>query len=145
MPIKRSDDFEQVLLDQYVTFEWLDREIASEISKEWAQHYAKEVKKQTGNWIHERFRWHGFSYGFEQSKSGRDALKAYLDQWPAKFVIFDESLSFCYLCNAPCYPDFSSLAADTYVSHHNMKWTMVFTHEQPEIGPFFADRRPRAI
>ena len=145
MPIQKSDEFERFLLVHDVTFEWLGREIALEISKEWAQHYAKKVKKQTGNWIHERFRWHGFSYGFEQSKTGPDALKAYLDQWLSKFVIFDENLNFCYLCKAPRYPDFSSLAADTYVSHHNMKWTMVFTHEQPEIGPFFADGRPRAI
>ena len=69
------------------------------------------------------------------------AWQAYQSQWPAPYVVFDEEGTWSLGCASQTYPDFSLLGADIYVSHHNMKWTMAFTHEQPHDGPFFAERR----
>ena len=108
--------------------------------KSWNGTFASAVKRKTGNWIHERFRWHCFSYGFHPADEGETALLRYLEQWNADFVIFDEPGTWCLSCSAVQYPDLTPLRSDLYVSHHNMKWTMAFTHEQPNIGPFFATR-----
>ena len=53
-------------------------------------------------------------------------------------MVFDEEGTWSYRCTSETYPDFTALGADIYVAHHNMKWTMAFTHEQPHDGPFFA-------
>ena len=67
-------------------------------------------------------------------------MSAYLGQWQAPFYVFDEALEFCALCEAQPYPDLSPLCRDLYVAHQNLKWTAAFTHEQPHLGPFFAER-----
>lgn len=129
---------EQYLLSCGVNFLLLEGAKAKMIVKKWDQVFAQKVKETTGTWVHKRFRWHAFSYNFTASNSGPLALSEYLGQWPAPFVLFDENLKWCYKCEAEIYPDLTALGLDIYVSHHNMKWTMVFTHEQPDIGPFFA-------
>ena len=130
-------------IEEYLTqcgtrFDRLDVDMTNEIVKKWDRVFARNVKKKTGQWVHNRFRWHGFSYEFETSIWGAEALDMYLAQWQADYVLFDEDLRCCYRCDAQRYPDLTTLGLDIYVAHHNMKWTMVFTHEQPEIGPFFA-------
>jgi len=90
--------------------------------------------------VYHGFRWHGFSYHLQPCLEGEPALNKYLNQWPAPFYVFDESLGFCALCSAESYPDLSNLHGDIYVAHKNMKWTMAFTHEYPHIGPFFAGK-----
>ncbi len=131
---------EDHLVQCEVRFDRLDEAMTKEVVRKWDQVFARKVKKATGQWIHNRFRWHGFSYEFEPSIWGTEALGAYLAQWPAAFVLFDEDLSCCYRCEAQGCPDLTPLGWDIYVAHHNMKWTMAFTHEQPDIGPFFAEK-----
>ena len=111
------------------------------VEQQWRQTYAAGVKRATGSWIYGGFRWHGFSSKHEKALEGERALQAYLSQWPAPYVVFDEEGTWSLGCASQTYPDFSLLGADIYVSHHNMKWTMAFTHEQPHDGPFFAERR----
>ena len=82
--------------------------------------------------------WHCFSWEDSKALEGTKAFEAYQQQWLAPIVIFDESEDWLIECEVKEYPDFSTLRKDIYVSHHNMKWTMAFTHEQPDIGPFFA-------
>ena len=67
-------------------------------------------------------------------------MSAYLGQWQAPFYVFDEALDSFARCEAQPYPDLSALRRDLYVAHQNLKWTAVFTHEQPHLGPFFAER-----
>jgi len=86
------------------------------------------------------YRWHAFSYRKQPCLEGAQALEEYLAQWQAQFYVFNEALSFCALGESETYPDLSGLHEDLYVTHHNMKWTMVFTHEQPHTGPFFVTR-----
>ena len=99
--------------------------------------FSQRVKEATGDWIYGRFRWHCFSFGYEDAYNGAEALDAYLSQWVAPFFVFDEDSTWLYKCHADKYPDFTPLGADIYVAHQNMKWTMAFTHEQPDIGSFF--------
>ena len=88
------------------------------------------------------YRWQEFSFGRHPALSGPVALAVYLEQWPADYLIFDEAVGFCARCCSAAYPDLSDLRDDLYVAHHNMKWTVVFTHEQPYLGPFFAQAAP---
>ena len=109
-----------------------------DVEQRWLKAYAQRVKTATGSWIHNRFKWHGFSWGYETAIEGAPALREYQSQWLAPYVVFDEDGIWSYRCTSDTYPDFTELGADIYVAHHNMKWTMVFTHEQPHDGPFFA-------
>jgi hypothetical protein len=112
-----------------------------QIDRLWLSAFAQKVKDTHRKWVYRGFRWHGFSYNLQPCLSGRKALATYHAQWPAEFYVFDEALSECLRCERVAdYPDLSPLGRDVYVTHHNMKWTMVFTHEQPQIGPFFATR-----
>jgi hypothetical protein len=99
------------------------------------------VRKEKGTPIYQGFRWHGFSFGIEPAKAGEAALSAYQAQWAAPFYIFDEKLEHCLKCEGQPFPNLSDLRADLYVVHHNMKWTMVFTHEEPDLGPFFTTKK----
>lgn len=131
----------QALLERdAVTFEPLSADDRDMVVKRWLQVYARNVKQQTGAWVHNSFKWHGFSHGYEAATEGEQALRAYQSQWSASYVIFDEDESWALACASQAYPDLSALGADLYVAHHNMKWTMVFTHEQPQDGPFFAEQ-----
>jgi hypothetical protein len=114
---------------------------SSQIDRLWLRTFAQKVKDTHGEWVYRGFRWHGFSYNLQPCLSGRKALATYREQWPGEFFVFDEALTECLRCGRVAdYPDLSLLRRDVYVAHHKMKWTMVFTHEQPEIGPFFAAR-----
>lgn len=129
---------EEFLEGRGVEFEPHTLSEREDIAKRWCVTYAQMVKKATGKWIHNGFRWHGFSCEYQSAIEGYDALSAYLNQWPAPYLIFDEGGVWSYGCTSKEYPDFTSFGADIYVAHHHMKWTMAFTHEQPQIGQFFA-------
>ncbi len=129
---------ENFLSAREVSFDPLTSSESESVKKQWLLAYAARVKKETGVWIHNRFRWHGFSYELQTAVAGSEALIGYQRQWPAPYVIFDEENIWAYSCTSEEYPDFTSFRADIYVAHHNMKWTMVFTHEQPDIGPYLA-------
>ena len=111
---------------------------SSWLRNNWLQVFASRVKAAKGEWVFRGYRWHGFSYGIEPCREGQVALSAYLSQWSVPYFVSDESLSNCYYCESERYPDLSDLQDDFYVSHKNLKWTMVFTHE--ELGPYFSVR-----
>ncbi|WP_299193935.1 DUF4275 family protein [uncultured Litoreibacter sp.] len=129
---------ENSLSDHDVDFQCVPASESERLRKQWLNCYAARVKKETGAWIHNRFRWHGFSYGLQAAVAGLDATIAYQALWPAPYFVFEEENTWAYACTSDRYPDLTSLQADIYVAHHNMNWTMVFTHEQPEIGPYLA-------
>ncbi len=129
---------ETVLSEHNVDFSFIPEKESASIRERWLDLYAARVKKETGAWIHNRFRWHGFSCGFQDAVAGSDALTAYKNMWPAPYIVFDEEDTWAYACTSDSYPDLTPQRADIYVAHHNMKWTMVFTHEQPDIGPYLA-------
>lgn len=136
--MSRISDF----LDDFgATFSVLARDELQEFERRWLETFACHVKAHHGKWIYRGFRWHGFSYNLQPyDKRGSRAIETYLAQCPAKYVVFDEELKEALRCMSDRYPDLSPLGNDLYVTHANLKWTMVFTHEQPDIGPYFATR-----
>ena len=121
----------------------LDQKRAWSVEKAWLEVYARHVKHETGSWVVDRFHWHGFSNGFEKYIEGEEAFAALKDQWPVTMVLFDEAVSFCYEIAATS--KFEQLIeicrfGDLYLSHHNMKWTIAFTHEDGWYGPYFSSR-----
>ena len=137
---KMIEKIEEFLERNTTEFESLTSEQREEVEKRWLRVYAANVKKQTGIWIYGGFKWHGFSCNYERAADGQGALQKYQENWPAPFFVFDEKVTWAFRCVAAQYPDFSEFGDDIYVVHHNMKWTMVFTHEQPYPGPFFATK-----
>ena len=135
------DEIEEFLEHHTTEFEDLSSEQRTSVENNWLSTYAANVKKHTGSWVHAGFKWHGFSYGYEKAIEGKIALQKYQENWPAPFVVFDEKLEWAFRCVSEQYPDFSKFGADIYVAHHNMKWTMVFTHEQPHPGPYFSSQK----
>lgn len=130
----------QLLASRGVEYEELGEVDRKDVERLWLDTFAQNVKRSTGSWVHNGFKWHGFSYELEAADTGPAALKKYQNQWSAPFVVFDEKVTWAYTCQSEGYPDFTPLGDDIYVAHHNMKWTMVFTHEQPDLGPYFALR-----
>lgn len=128
-------DLHAELLRRGVAFALLDSSAAHAFDQRWSATFAPlPPPKQCP------YRWHAFSFHHYPCSEGAAALSLYLGQWHAPFYLFDETLSFCALCEAQPYPDLSQLRSDIYVSHQNLKWTAAFTHEQPHLGPFFAQR-----
>lgn len=127
-----------MLARQGIEFRQLSAEEARSMRKEWLRVFASKVLKKKGVKVFGGYMWHGFSFRIEDAIAGAEAELAYKEQAEAPFVILDEDGELCLQCEPSAYPDLTELADDFYVAHHKMEWTMVFTHEQPEIGPFFA-------
>ncbi len=89
--------------------------------------------------VYRKIRWHAFSYGFSAHQSGADALSSYLaHRLPGKLYLLDEMGREGYQFSSSCPIDFSTCARDIYIFPETMEWTMVFTHEQPHFGPYYA-------
>ena len=123
------------LLQRGVAFTPLDVSAARAFAQRWSATFSPVPPPQPCT-----YRWHTFSFHLYPRLEGAAALSAYLGQWQAPFYVFDEALKFCARCEAQPYPDLSALRRDLYVAHQNLKWTAAFTHEQPHLGPFFAER-----
>ena len=134
----RTSEIDALLSDLGAEFRQMTQTESDRVRQQWLHAFAKNVKAETGVWVHNRFRWHGFSYGLQTALEGAAALNSYQTQWRAPYVLFDEEDHWAYACTSQAYPDFTRFHEDIYVAHHNMKWTMVFTHESPDIGPYFA-------
>ncbi len=135
---KRISEF---LLNHSVSAIDLSKEAAEKFSEQWVRIFAPLVKKEHGVYIHRGYRWHAYSYRLQPCIEGEEAINKYRHQPDSPFYVFNESLSYCALCKADRYPELSGLHTDIYVTHNKMAWTMAFTHEQPQIGPFFAEHR----
>ena len=128
-------DLPAELLQRGVVFTPLDQQAAHAFGQRWAAIFAPAPPPKWSP-----YRWHAFHVRLYPCLEGGAALSAYLSQWQAPFYVFDEALGFCALCEAQTFPDLSALCRDIYVAHQNFKWMAAFTHEQPQIGPFFAQR-----
>jgi hypothetical protein len=105
----------------------------------WRETFARAVKSRTGNWVHLGYEWHAFSYDFTRSKSGARGLALYLAEAPSEvYVIPEDEGDDAFLCRAPALFDFSDCEADIIVFPPDLRWTVAFTHEQPDLGPYFA-------
>lgn len=111
------------------------------LEQEWLHAFCGNVKTKTGKWVYRGFRWHAFSYGYEDAKHGPTALEYYRSLRPKRLFVFsDTGAEIGFVCEGIAPPDLSSLHDDWYVFPRSLLWTMFFTHEQPDIGPFLACR-----
>ena len=107
----------------------------------WDQTFGRPVRERTGKPVFGGIRWHAFSWSFTRAESGQRALELYAAEPGAELVVLLEGYdrpSFRLSEGSPI--DFSRCGMDLYVIPGSFDWTMVFTHEQPWIGPFFSRR-----
>jgi len=105
----------------------------------WREIFARAVKTQTEKWVHLGYEWHAFSYDFARSKSGVSGLALYLaEAAPEAYVVPEDERDEAFVCHAPAPIDFSDCRTDILVFPPDFHWTVAFTHEQPELGPYFS-------
>lgn len=116
-----------------------------DVQRRWLSVFAQGVKAVKGVWVYNGYMWHGFSFDLVSALAGPKALTAYLACYSTDAYAFDEDLDEMYRFRPDAvFPDLTELDNDFYVCHHNMEWTMAFTHEQPTIGPFYAEAAQQA-
>jgi hypothetical protein len=109
------------------------------VMQNWREVFASAVKSQTGTWVHLGFEWHAFSYEFAQSKGGPRGLALYLaEAAPEVYVVPEDADDKAFICRTPTPLDFSVCRTDILVFPPDLDWTVAFTHEQPELGPYFS-------
>lgn len=113
---------------------------ARTLFQRWLETYATPVKAQTGKWVHLGYPWHAFSYEFVRALSGHAALGAYAELWdeptPRRLFLLPESRAFALACDASAPVSFER--TEWIVVADDFEWTMVFTHEDGLLGPYFS-------
>jgi hypothetical protein len=105
----------------------------------WRETFAAAVKLRTGKSVHLGFEWHAFSYEFSRSKHGPRGLALYLAEFaPEVYVVPEDEDGDAFLCRTASPLDFSDCRTDVLVFPPELNWTAAFTHEQPELGPYFS-------
>ncbi|HYG38626.1 MAG TPA: DUF4275 family protein [Cytophagales bacterium] len=135
---KLAEDVTKQLFNQGFVFEFLTDKQLEEVENRWK---ARFIGSCTAPAL-EYYKWHIFSYHKDKGIEGENAVEEYKNQFPTDLYIFNERLEYGLKCiKADRIPEITmdDFTDDIYVSHHNMKWTFVLTHEIPDIGPFFAN------
>lgn len=81
------------------------------------------------------YMWHVFSYASYPSVAQHEALSAYAGVTSPEYVVLSNDQDEAFLTDQK--PSSCSLR-DYYVFPKNLAWTMVFTHEDGWLGPYFA-------
>jgi hypothetical protein len=115
-----------------------DREVWS-WQQRWRAVFAKELHNATGKWTFNGFDWHVFSFGHHESKTGDAAWADYRRLASCTFLVLsaEDRRTFGFSCNGKP-PDRLKAGIDILVTPTSLEWTMVFTHEEPMHGPYFA-------
>ena len=115
-----------------------------DINRKWLGRYCRNVKKNTGHWIYNKYRWHAYTFNHHSALEGERAFDAYVSRKMEPFCLFFEFDNLLFACVATTWPDVRPMQNDIYVFPHRMTWTFITTHESSmDIGPFFA-RPPEA-
>jgi hypothetical protein len=117
----------------------IDRRERWRLMQLWRETFARPVKEKTGRWVYHGLDWHTFSWKFCKSKSGFRAVIEYLSE-KAKtvYVVSQDETQTAFSCASETPIDFSECGTDVYVFPEDYAWTIAFTHEEPQIGPFFS-------
>jgi hypothetical protein len=113
----------------------IPRKEAWRLFQTWCEVYCASIHAATGNWAPDGIGWHTFSGGYFPSVRGHRAFDQYLAQNSTDLLVLAEDAAIRCTCSKPV--DFSGLG-DVYVAPSSFDWTMVFTHEHPDYGPYFA-------
>jgi hypothetical protein len=84
------------------------------------------------------FMWHVFSYGSYPSVALQKAHDAYQNIASPEYVVLSNDRDEAFITDQK---PTSSCFSDYYIFPKNLAWTMVFTHEDGWLGPFFAKHR----
>lgn len=141
--------FESQLQSLGIQFEKIAASSLPELQQKWREVFSANVKKQTGQWIHNGYDWHAFSYGFFPHSSGIEAIQQYESLLTKKIRIIFASKAdsiediFGYSLESPQKPSYDFLKnfldewprlTDIFVTQANFSWTFVLTHEDFEAG-----------
>ena len=122
----------------------IPRQEAWRLLQAWREVYCAPIHAATGKWTRGGFGWHTFSDGHFPSLRGRRALEQYSAQESNDLLVLPEDdHEKAIRCTSRVPVNFSEMG-DIYIAPSSFAWTMVFTHEDPEYGPYFA-RSEQAI
>lgn len=120
----------------------LDPADASRFFKLWCEAFLEPVRVRMGRFRYRGLHWHAFSYKLVAALDREEALEQYRQVPADPVLIIPESWS--QGCGVRCVgappPDLTPLREDLYVFPESMDWTMAFTHEHPDYGPYFVRR-----
>lgn len=103
----------------------------------WREIYGEPLRAATGKWG--RHAWHTFSHGLFRSLRAKHAMAEYHAQDAAGLlVLLEDDHSIAIRCTSCSPVDFSPLYLNLYIAPPSFEWTMVFTHEHPDYGPYFS-------
>jgi hypothetical protein len=110
--------------------------------QEWRHVYAASLHAATGKWTWRGWDWHVFSFGHARSIDGEKALFTYASLKPPLRLIVcpqhDRLPAFEII--GGLLPDFNNSGDEIYVWPEGLEWTMAFTHEDGNCGPYFSRR-----
>src|SRR5687768_4012614 len=137
----REDDFDREIDRCAASVEVLADRSRWNVEREWDEVYQLVDFAESGRWQVGDFRWHVFSYGFTPCRRGARAAQEYLEAPLGPLFILPTEAGRSALSIIPKHqPLFHG--QDVIVVRQDFSWTMCFTHEEPDIGPFFSDLRP---
>lgn len=104
----------------------------------WRRVYARPLKRSHGVWHRGAYDWHIFSFEDTYALEGDDARRAYAAERCAELVFLpnDKHDRGCRVVTVR--PPELGLQSDVYVFPPDLSWTVVFTHEDGWMGPYFS-------
>lgn len=116
----------------------IPRKEAWRLLQAWREIYCAPIHAATGKWARGGIGWHTFSGDHFPSVRGQRALEQYRAQESNGLLVLPESdHETAIRCTSSAPVDFSGMG-DVYIAPTSFEWTMVFTHEDPDFGPYFA-------
>jgi hypothetical protein len=114
------------------------------LAQAWREVYAARLHSATGKWTWLGYEWHVFSFQHSPACEGRKAVTEYLRQAASRFIVNPEEGRGMGL---PAYritdgqlPRFQGSKLDVLVWPEDLSWTMAFTHEEGDCGPYFSKK-----
>ncbi len=112
---------------------------AQSINRTLLKKFFPNVKRATGDWVYNGYRWHAYSFKHEIAKTGDAAMENYRERHVMPFYAYFEFDDVLLDCLADQYPDIRTLDNDIYIFPHRVNWLFVTTHEASMgLGPYFA-------
>lgn len=110
-----------------------------QINQRMLEAFFPNVKQATGKWVYEGYRWHAYSFHYENAVTGKSAFARYREQPLEAFFIYHEFEDKLLECQALTWPDIRRFCNDIYVFPASMNWLFSTTHEAAMgLGPYFA-------
>jgi hypothetical protein len=144
--ILSADDFIDHVQQFGIAAAEISRQEKQQLQQQWRAAFAFNLRTQMARRQSSDRDWRVFSTKQAVCREGAVAISLYSRVRVPDFFIVPEDEGLPGLrCTGDTPPDLSVLQLDLYVSPPDFTWTMVFTHEQPWHGPYFARREWQKI